>query len=269
MKRTPRSTSRRATRHCAAEDACVGVGLRRDRRAAASPRFRRSTSINSGTADLHAVGEFRSWRWRIRSHRRWPMRAAHAVRRAAQAGRACRAAELRSRSSGRMLATAGIAGPEDRALEGRGQEAAVEVVQPAGRDQAAVEDDEAGQIVVLAPQAIVDPRPHAGPALNAGSGMEEIVGAGVLGKFRHHRADERPDRRRTRATCGNRSLTQRAALAILAELPRRLHDLADVVELRRLDLEDAVRILAVVAFEHRLVVERIDLATARRPCRGR
>src|ERR1019366_4668910 len=53
-----------------------------------------------------------------------------------------------------------------------------------------------------------------------------------------------------------------ATLSMAAELPRRHHHLADVVELRRLDLKDAVRIAAVKAFQHRLMVERIDLADA-------
>jgi len=51
-------------------------------------------------------------------------------------------------------------------------------------------------------------------------------------------------------------------LAALAELPGRLHHAADIVELGRLDAEDAVRVLAVVAFEEGLVIERIDLRRA-------
>ena len=82
-----------------------------------------------------------------------------------------------------MLATGGFAGLEDRALIGGRQEAAVEVVEAAGRDQAAVEDDEAGQVLVLAAQAVTDPRPHARPALEAGAGVQEVVGAVCSGKF--------------------------------------------------------------------------------------
>src|SRR4051812_44640731 len=54
----------------------------------------------------------------------------------------------------------------------------------------------------------------------------------------------------------------KARLAALAELPGRFHHAADVVELRRLDAKDAVRVLPVVAGEKRLVVKCVNL---RRP----
>src|SRR5262249_60291812 len=46
-----------------------------------------------------------------------------------------------------------VAGPEDGALVGGGQEAAVEVVEAARRNEAAVEDDEPGQVAVVAASA--------------------------------------------------------------------------------------------------------------------
>ena len=167
------------------------------------------------------------------------------------------------RRFGRLgVGDAGHGGLEDRALVGGGEEAAVEVVQPAGRDQAAVEDDEAGQVLALAAQAVGGPGAHAGPALQAGAGVEEVVGVGVLGKFAGHRADERQlvhDLGHVREQIAD----PRPALAVPAELPRRLHHLADVGELRRLQLAHRlVRVLAVELLQQRLVVEGIHLRRA-------
>ena len=54
-----------------------------------------------------------------------------------------------------------------------------------------------------------------------------------------------------------------AALAMPGELPGRLHDFPNVIELCREELaDDLARIAPVVLFQMRLVVERIDL---RRP----
>ena len=78
---------------------------------------------------------------------------------------------------------------------------------PAGRDQAAVEDDEAGQVLALAAQPVGHPGAMAGPALEAAAGVQEVVGAGVLGEVRDHRPDDRQVVDACRATCGNRSLT--------------------------------------------------------------
>lgn len=72
---------------------------------------------------------------------------------------------------------------EDRALIARGEEAAVEVVEAAGRDQAAVQDDEAGEVIALATQAVTEPGPHAGTTLQARAGVEEIVVLVCSGKF--------------------------------------------------------------------------------------
>ena len=68
-----------------------------------------------------------------------------------------------------MLATGVVAAAEDRALIRRRQKTAVEIVEPAGRNQAAVEHDEARQIPALAAQAVASPRRpcSAGPAVPA------------------------------------------------------------------------------------------------------
>src|SRR5262249_34844448 len=132
-----------------------------------------------------------------------------------------------------------IARLEDGALVGGGQEAAVEVVQAARRNESAVEDEEAGQVLALAAPAVAEPRAHARPTLNAAAGVQEVVGAGVLGELRHHRADDG----QIIGAAGDvreQLADPQAALAVPAELPRRGHHLADIVELRRLDLEDAV-----------------------------
>src|SRR5262249_443966 len=65
---------------------------------------------------------------------------------------------------------------------GGGEEAVVEVVQPAGGDRPAVEDEEGGQVAVLAAQAVADPGAHAGPPLQDRAGVQEVVGARVFGR---------------------------------------------------------------------------------------
>ena len=57
------------------------------------------------------------------------------------------------------------AGVEDRTLIARGQETTVEIVEPAGRDQAATEHDKPRQIRALRTEAVSKPSPHARPAL--------------------------------------------------------------------------------------------------------
>src|SRR5438876_650796 len=66
------------------------------------------------------------------------------------------------------------AAAEQRALEGGGQKAVVETVEAAGRDHAAAQDDEAGQVAADAAQAVGDPGAHARPALLAVAGVQEI-----------------------------------------------------------------------------------------------
>ena len=51
-------------------------------------------------------------------------------------------------------------------------------------------------------------------------------------------------------------------MPVLFEFPRRGHDLADVVELGRLDFEHGVRVAAGVPVEQRLGVERVHLRRA-------
>src|SRR5262249_47254540 len=46
------------------------------------------------------------------------------------------------------------------------------------------------------------------------------------------------------------------------EAPRRRHHAADVVELRRFNLKNGVRITAMIALKQGLVIERIDLTDA-------
>ena len=127
------------------------------------------------------------------------------------------------------------AGPEDRTLVGGRQETAVEAVRPADRHLAAVQDDEARQVVTLAAEPVGDPRAHARPALLARAGVEEVVRGRVLRERRGHRPDHRdvvhaePDVREQVAD-------RRAAGAAGPELPRRGEGLAVVVELGRLRL---------------------------------
>ena len=162
---------------------------RRGRTAAASPRFR--PSCPSGRARPSASGRpARSWRSPIRPRRRGP-----AARRLAASSCLSRASLFRCSSSVGFLADdvgdRRVVGGEDRALIRRRQKAAVEIVEPAGRNQAAVDHDEARQIAALAPQAVAEPGPHARPPLHAGARVQEVVGRRVLGKLAGHRANDR------------------------------------------------------------------------------
>src|SRR5215831_16134207 len=88
--------------------------------------------------------------------------------------------------------------------------------------------------------------------------MEEIVGTRMFGKLRGHRANDAQvvdalgDARKQIAD-------PQTALTAFAEFPRTSHHPADVVELRRLDLENAMRIAAVIFLQERLVIEGVNL----------
>ncbi len=118
--------------------------------------------------------------------------------------RCCSAAELLRGGPDRPPAAAPLA--ERRALIRGRQKTAAEAIHAARRDHAAVEHDEAGQVLALAAQAVGDPGAHAGAALLAVAGVHEIVGVGVLGEL------ETIERTTARSStqvpmCGNRSLT--------------------------------------------------------------
>ena len=150
---------------------------------------------------------------------------------------------------------------DDRSLVSRGQEAIGEVVEAARWDQSAIDHHVAGQFVVDAAQAVGRPRAHARPPLQSRAGVEKIVGVGVLGEFARHRADDRQfidDRAHVRKQFAHRD----AALAVGLKLPRARQHRADVVELRGVDLEERVRILAGMVLERRLWIEAVDLRHA-------
>ena len=85
-------------------------------------------------------------------------------------------------------------GVEPDALEPAGQEAAVPLprgdrlglAEPARRGQ----DDEAGQVVALAAQAVGEPRAHRRPAGDGRAGVHEGVRRVVVDRLGHHRADD-------------------------------------------------------------------------------
>src|SRR5262249_3373156 len=133
-----------------------------------------------------------------------------------------------------------IGAAEDRALIRRGKETAVEVVEAARRDEAAVEDDEARQILVLTAETVAEPCPHARPTLYAAAGVQEVIGARVLRELRCHGANE-GEIVDALGDVRKQFTDPSPALAALRELPRRRHDLSDIVELRRLHLEDGMR----------------------------
>ena len=148
---------------------------------------------------------------------------------------------------------------EDRSLVARRQEAAVEIVQPARRDEPAVQHDEARQLGILAAETVACPRAHARPPLQPAARVQEIIRVRVLGKFTRHRTHNREvihARRDMREEFTHR----RAALAIFLKFPRRAERAAVVVELRRLHFHPER--LAVFRGQPRLRVERVHL---RRP----
>ena len=148
---------------------------------------------------------------------------------------------------------------ENRTLIRRGQEAAVEIVQPARRDEPAIQHDEAGQVRIFAAESVASPSAHARAALQSAAGVQEIIRVRVLGKLARHRAHDREvvhALRDVREELAHR----RAALPVLLKFPRRAERRAVVVELRRLHFHPER--LAVLGGQPRLRVEGIHL---RRP----
>ncbi len=90
-----------------------------------------------------------------------------------------------------MLAIACGLGQEHRTLISRRQETAAETIETARWNQPSIDDDETGQLLIFGPQTVSEPSPHAGPALEAAAGMQEVIGIGVFGEFRRHRLDDR------------------------------------------------------------------------------
>ena len=78
---------------------------------------------------------------------------------------------------------------EDAALVGRGQKAVGKTTEPAWRYEAAIEHDEARQILVGRAQAVVEPRAHARSAHLAKAGVQKIICIGMFGERGSHRAD--------------------------------------------------------------------------------
>ena len=148
------------------------------------------------------------------------------------------------------------AGLEDRALIRCGEKAAVEVVEAAGRDEPAVEHHEARQVSVLAAETVASPSAHAGPALQAAAGVEEIIRVCVLGEIARHRAHH-GEVVHALGDVREKTADGNAALAVLLKLPRRAKCAAVVVELRRLHLHREG--LAVLRREPRLRVEGVHL----------
>ena len=142
---------------------------------------------------------------------------------------------------------------------GGGKESVGEAIEAPGGDAAAVDDDKAGQVIALLAESVRGPRPHAGPPLQAGPAMKKVVCRGVLGELGRHRTHD------AEVVGVLRDMWEKiahpgTALPALFEGPRRFEDLADIVELRLLELSDRLAgILAVVFLQSRLVVEGVDL----------
>ena len=65
-------------------------------------------------------------------------------------------------------------------------EATAEAIESAGGNEASVDGDEAGEILVFAAEAVIDPGAHTGASLNTTAGVEEVVGEGVFGELGDH-----------------------------------------------------------------------------------
>src|SRR5439155_10052148 len=146
------------------------------------------------------------------------------------------------------------AGFEDGGLVGGGEEAGVEVIEAARRNQAAVEDYEAGEVFGFGAQAVGDPCAHAGPALRARAGVEEVVGGGVLGKVGSHGADE-GEVIGARGDVGEEIGDGQAGFAVVFELPGGAQGGAVVVELGGLHFH--FEVLAVLFGEQRFGVKGV------------
>lgn len=153
----------------------------------------------------------------------------------------------------------GVARVEDRALIGGGEITGVEVVETSGRDEASVENDESGKVLVLGAESVSNPGSHAGASLQARAGVEEVVRRGVFGELGGHRLDE-SEIIGNPGDVGKKVADPGSGFAVLFEGPGGLHDLADVIELGGLELADGLAgILSVEFFEERFVVEGVDL----------
>src|SRR5262249_50295228 len=145
---------------------------------------------------------------------------------------------------------------KQRSLVRRWEKAAAEQVEPARWDQAALEHDEAGQIVAFAAQAVSNPTAHTRPALKSRAGVHEVVGRGVLGVIRDHRADDRHV-----VDAGSHVRKQvtdvRAGLAVFAKAEWRTQDFVADVEHsgRRLERKR----LAAFLLQTGLGIERVHL----------
>ena len=153
---------------------------------------------------------------------------------------------------------------EGHALMLGGEEAAGPVEGPAGRvrDAAGVgQDDEAGKVLVLGPQAVREPGAHRREAHLAEPGVRLEDAGDVVGGLRDHRVDHRQlvgDLGQAREQVGD----PEPALAAAFEGVVRLMQPPDLAE-ERVGLAEALgHVLAVILLQLGLEVERVDLAQA-------
>ena len=138
------------------------------------------------------------------------------------------------------------------------QKAAAETVESAGRDQSAVEHDEAGKVLAFAAEPVVDPGAHARASLQCAAGVQEVIREGVFGKTGSHRTHD-GQFIHALGDVGKQVTYRNAGCAVILKLPRTGKHLAVVVELRGFDLKQLTRILAVILVQHRLGIEGVDL----------
>ena len=144
---------------------------------------------------------------------------------------------------------------------GRGEIGAAEVLQAAVGDPVVVENDIAGEVVVLRPQAVRNPGAKAWGGADDPPGVEEKVLLAVERKFADHRSDDAQLVGHL-GDPGEEVADPQAALPALAKLPRAPEPDPIGVGLRALRDIRVADLRPFVGLEHRLGIEEIDVARA-------
>ena len=150
-------------------------------------------------------------------------------------------------------------GSNDGALVASRQEGGVPVLGTIGGEPTVIgQHDKAGQVFGLGTQCVADPGPCPGEPGSLEAGGLQQSGLAVDSGLAHHRMDE-GQFIGAAAQCSDGVAEHLAAFAVGPEREGRSHPGPQPV-LKRLDRLAEVRLLPVVLFEGRLVVEEVDVA---------
>ena len=168
---------------------------------------------------------------------------------------------LGERAGGEEVGDRLAGGPEGHPLVRGGEETGRPVDCPARRLATGVgQDDEGGQVLVVGPQAVRQPRPQGGEAVEGEAGVHQEGGRRVVRGLAVHRMDEGQVVDPLRQV-GEQRTDPRPRLAVLPERERRLHQPARAAE-EGVDLALAGEFLALELRQVGLVVEGVDVAQA-------